>query len=284
MIAIVCWNIRWGEGRDGRVDLARMVDSARAMGHADVYCFQEVARHFPALDGGAGADQVERLRACLPGFEVIFGAAVDVAGERTGVRRQFGNLVLTRPSALQVYRHQLPRPAEPAVPHMPRQALEVVIATAAGPLRIVTTHLEYYSAMHRAAQVERLRGLYQEASAHPRARPPAAADKPMPPALGPCPTLLCGDFNMERSEPAYGRLLSAFDDGTPALLDAWTVVHPGTPHAPTCGLYELVHWPGANTRDFMFISSDLAARARALDVDLQTDASDHQPLRLVLDL
>ena len=47
---------------------------------------------------------------------------------------------------------------------MQRIALEAVVRTPGGPLRVVTTHLEYYSAMQRAAQVERLRDLHVEAA------------------------------------------------------------------------------------------------------------------------
>src|SRR5215467_2577112 len=45
-------------------------------------------------------------------------------------------------------------------------ALGVVVAGARAPVRITTTHLEYYSAKQRAAQVERLRELHAEAAPH----------------------------------------------------------------------------------------------------------------------
>lgn len=284
MIAIVCWNIRWGEGRDGRVDLARIVDTAKAMGDASVLCFQEVARHFSAIDNGA--DQIALFAQLLPGYEAVFGAGTDLGAAQIGKRRQFGNLILSRLPVLEVCSHLLPRPATAEARHMQRQALEVTLATPSGPLRVITTHLEYHSAEHRAAQIERLRVLHQAVSAHPLIDPTAAgaiAEPNMAP-IGRCPTVLCGDFNMEKSEAGYGRLLQPFNDTTPPLIDAWTVVHPGVEHPATCGIYELVHWPAPNCRDFMFITADLVERARGLDIDVKTDASDHQPLRLLLDL
>ncbi len=286
MIEIVCWNIRWGEGHDGAVDLSRIVNTAMAMGDPDILCFQEVARNFPSLTADSGTDQPAEFRRLLPGFETIFGAGTDVAGDSVGQRRQFGNLVLTRLPVLQTFGHMLPRPAIPETPHAQRQALEVITSTAVGPLRIINTHLEYHSAKHRSAQVERLRALYQEISAHPI--PPRvsqdAEDDPYVPPAGPCPTVLCGDFNMEISEPAYERLLEAFDDDVLAFADAWTVVRPREDHPLTCGIYERIYWSSAHCRDFIFITQDLVERARTLDVDQKTDASDHQPLRLVLDL
>ena len=46
---------------------------------------------------------------------------------------------------------------------MPRVAVEVVVEAPFGPLRVMTTHLEYYSKEHRAAQIARLRELHREA-------------------------------------------------------------------------------------------------------------------------
>ena len=48
---------------------------------------------------------------------------------------------------------------------MPRAAVEVVVEAPFGPLRVMTTHLEYYSKDHRAAQIDRLRELHREACA-----------------------------------------------------------------------------------------------------------------------
>jgi len=284
VIEIVCWNIRWGQGRDGAVDLGRIVDAAMAMGDPDILCFQEVTRSFPELDGG-GEDQPQRLSELLPGFEPIFGYGTDLGGDRAGQRRQFGNLVLTRRPFLQGFSHLLPRPATTGAAHMQREALELIVATAFGPLRIMTTHLEYHSPEHRAAQVEHLRLLHRQAWAHvaqPISALKAVASPYVPPA-GRCPTLLCGDFNMERSEPAYARVREPFDDETQAFVDAWAVAHPGKDHPITCGVYELVHWSVPHCRDFFFVTSDLAPRVHAMDADEKTDASDHQPLRLVLD-
>jgi endonuclease/exonuclease/phosphatase family metal-dependent hydrolase len=50
-----------------------------------------------------------------------------------------------------------------------------------------------------------------------------------------------------------------------------------------CGLFDREQWDeGPHCRDYFFVTPDLAARTVDLVVDLETDASDHQPLLLVL--
>ena len=268
MTALVTWNIQWGQGCDGVVDLARIARVVRALGEADVICLQEVARNDPDIAGGA--DQAAALARLFPDYRVCFGPGV----ERPP--REFGNVLLSRLPVLQVFRHLLPRPAEAGIKHMQRQAIEAVVQTAAGPLRVVTTHLEYYSAAHRAAQIERLRALQEEVAAN-AARPPTPGPSPYDPVPRPASVVICGDFNLLPDDKEYGQLFRG------PLLDAWTVHRQGEPHPPTTGVHDRVQWKmGGHCRDYFAVTSDVAQRIAALEVDLATDASDHQPLRLVL--
>ena len=268
MTAILTWNIQYGRGCDGAVDLARIARVARAMGEVDVLCFQEVSRNDADIAGGA--DQAAELARLFPGYQVFFGPGV----ERPP--REFGNVLLSRLPVLQVFRHLLPRPAQGGIKHMQRQAIEAVVQTAAGPLRVVTTHLEYYSAAHRAAQIERLHALQAEVAAN-AAQPPQPAASPYDPVPRPSALVLCGDFNLLPDEKEYGQLFQG------PLLDAWTVRRQGEPHLPTTGVHDRVQWKmGGHCRDYFAVTSDVAQRIAALEVDVATDASDHQPLRLVL--
>lgn len=268
MTTIVSWNIQCGSGCDGVVDLERIARVIKAMGEADVVCMQEVARNDPAIAGGA--DQAAELEALFPGYRAIFGPGLDRPP------RQFGNLLLSRLPLLQVFRHLLPQPAEGGIKHMQRQAIETVLETRTGPLRVVTTHLEYYSARHRSAQIERLRALQAEAAEN-EAQPPKAAASPYDATPRPASLVLCGDLNLLPGDAEYGLLFR------PPLVDAWRRAHPGKPHAPTTGVFDRKQWPmGGHCRDYFALTPDVAVRVAALDVDLATDASDHQPLRLVL--
>jgi len=81
------------------------------------------------------------------------------------------------------------------------------------------------------------------------------------------------------------RLLSPIDARTPSYRDAWDCLHSGSLRPPTVGVHDQVQWPGLPfTWDFIFVSEDLAPRVRELRVDLTSDASDHQPMVLELDL
>ena len=46
---LVTWNIQWGQGCDGRIDLGRIVRTAKDLCDADVFCFQEVSHEVLGL-------------------------------------------------------------------------------------------------------------------------------------------------------------------------------------------------------------------------------------------
>ncbi|MCG7401096.1 MULTISPECIES: endonuclease/exonuclease/phosphatase family protein [Caballeronia] len=287
---LVDWNIQWGRGVDGRVDLARIVAEAKALHDFDVLCLQEVTRGFHeseqagGLKGGPGADQFAELEALIPGATVIDGIGSDLPPVGAGIaRRQFGNAIVSRLPVRQVLRHSLPWPADPAKPSMLRVALEAVIETDVGPLRIVSTHLEFYSEKQRLAQVARLRELHAEACAHERQ--PAKAESqasPFADTARPVSAIVCGDFNSAFDGSAYRAMLEPIADA-PAFVDAWTCAHPNEPRAATVGLYDRDQWPdGPFACDFIFVSEDLKARIAGCEADQSSRSSDHQPMWLEL--
>jgi endonuclease/exonuclease/phosphatase family metal-dependent hydrolase len=283
---LVTWNIQWGRGADGRVDLARIARELRrvAGGDADVICLQEVSDGHDRLPGCDGSDQFAELAALLPRFEPVAGIATDTRPRDGAPRKRFGNLLLSRWPVRQALRHLLPWPAEDGVRSMQRVAVEATLDTPLGLLRVTTTHLEYYSAPQRAAQVERLRELQREAAAHARTqRPGSAAEGAFEPVPRAAPAVLAGDFNCRPGDPALARLLEPIDAATPAYRDAWAIAHPGRPHEATVGRYDKAQWPGEPfTFDFILVTDDLARRVRDVRVDAASDASDHQPVLLEL--
>jgi endonuclease/exonuclease/phosphatase family metal-dependent hydrolase len=297
---LITWNIQWCRGADGRVDPERIVREARALADFDVLCVQEVADNFPhpRLAGADDSDQFAGLAALLPGYTAIAGIAVDRAGD-DGRRRRFGNLVVSRLPVGQVFRHLLPYPADAGVPAMPRVAVEAVVDSPQGAIRIITTHLEYYSARQRMAQVEALRTIYAEGEAHARAKPATIGGGPFEGIARPRATLIAGDFNFEPDSPEYRRLLAPFDgagasawagavpegvDATPALADAWRARHPGEAHPTTFKLYEKLRPDEPELHcDFVFAEPSALARIASIEVDAVTRASDHQPIVVRLD-
>ena len=283
---LITWNVQWCRGVDGRVDPARIVADAKAFADFDVLCLQEIADNFPdpRLAGSAAEDQFALLASLLPEFTAIPGIAVDHPAD-AGRRRRFGNLILSRLPVRQAYRHLLPSPVDPGLNGMPRMAVEAVIATASGEIRVITTHLEYYSRKQRGAQVDALRAIYADGYGH--AQHGSIVDTshgPFHTFLRPKATLITGDFNLEPDDPLHARMGAPFADGTPPLFDAWEIMHPGVPHAGTFKLYEkdFPEQPELHC-DFIFVSEDLKPRIADVRVDRDTKAADHQPVILELE-
>jgi endonuclease/exonuclease/phosphatase family metal-dependent hydrolase len=263
------------------VNPARISKVVREMADVDVLCLQEVARNFPSLQGSAGEDQYETLAGLFTGYTVVRGIAIDVLAP--GDRSQFGNALLTRLPVLQAYRRLLPSPADPEVPSMQRAAVEVVLDAPWGPLRVTTTHLEYYSATQRSAQVDALRDLQIEAAGHAAAPQRGKDGGPFQPLPRPASAILTADFNFRPEDPLHRHLQSPLGKGVPAYRDAWQLRHPGRPHAPTLGVHDKAQWPDpAFACDFVFVTEDIAGRVEDVMVNGDTDASDHQPVLLVL--
>jgi endonuclease/exonuclease/phosphatase family metal-dependent hydrolase len=262
----------------------RVADVIKGMGDADVICLQEVSRYDSEMDGGKGTDQATVLGTFFPGYHPVFGPALDRQGNVPAQRRQFGNLILSRLPVLQVFKHLLPQPA-PAEPckHMPRQALEVVVEINDGPLRIVTTHLEYHSESQRQAQARRLREVQAEVIKNQQYANNAPSSGPYAAVPRPARSILCGDFNSAPDDSVYNMLTTPPEATANDYLDAWRIIKGRASHAPTCGIHDRIQWPqGPHCRDFFFISEDMCEFANDIQVQEETDASDHQPVLLHL--
>ena len=264
------WNVQWCRGIDARVDPVRIAAYVRDCG-ADVACFQEIASAYLDLPGSHGEDQPSMLAGALPGYEAVVAWGVDVRGAN-GSRARFGNLVLSRLPVERVRRHALPWPANADTPSMPRVAVEVIVGTPAGPLRVMTTHLEYYAASHREAQVRRLCQIVEEGSVPRLGTHDPGPFRSDPPVLG---ALVCGDFNMPPDDPLHRDLIGA------GLVDAWSSVTGGAPHPPTFRLYD-ESGAAPYCCDFVYLTAGLASRVQSVRIDGETRASDHQPV--VVDL
>lgn len=268
---IVTYNIQWGKGRDGRIDLPRIADT---VGAADVIALQEVERNWRPQDW---PDQALRLAELLPGHDWVHGAAVDLHGGR-GVRRQIGNMVLAR-TGIESTR-SLPLPARPVDGHVNDQQAMTEAVTAG--LRIYNTHLNYLGEDQRLDQAARLLALIAEA---PERGGPVTA--PGRNGLGPEddwivlpggrfptmpePALLLGDFNCVPGSPTYRMIRAAgFVDALSlaGIRDDDGVTFPG--HVPPLRL------------DHIFLSPSLLPRFRRAWIDEAAVGSDHQPVWLDL--
>lgn len=284
MTRILSWNIQNGKGNDGRISLERIAGVIGAMGDADVICLQEVSRGLALQADGRAPDQVAELEQLFPGYEIAFGIAFEARPPGASARWQYGNAILTKLPLSLVVSHPLPRPGVENVLHMTRQATEVVVADGSGPLRIVNTHLEFHSAVHRLAQVDRLRDLQREAVEETALPPRTDTSGPYQQVARPVDAIYCGDFNMLPGSEEYRRLLAPLGEENRPFEDAWMKLYPKREHDPTCGVHDRQQWPeGPHCRDFFFATGRCAAALVAMQVNIETDASDHQPLVLELD-
>ena len=274
---IVSWNIQAAKGIDGVIDVARIANVTRDFGDADVICFQEVEQTIGSQV--QRASQAESLAGFFPEHEMFYGPAIDRLIE--GGRARFGNMILSRLPVHNVLLHKLPQPADPETRNMARQATEILVDFNNRPLRIMTTHLEYFASGQRAAQIEYFMRYLQES--RERAENPSPSGEgsySAPPET--LLTVLCGDFNLTPDSPDYTALLESTRGN--ALVDAWTLVHGDQSHAPTCGIFDHHQWPdGQHCRDFFFVTPELGKLVGDTVVNTETTASDHQPILLVLE-
>jgi endonuclease/exonuclease/phosphatase family metal-dependent hydrolase len=283
---LLSWNIQWGRGADGVVDLGRTISAIRMLGDFDVICLQEVAVGFAGLQGGAPIDEVAAFAAAFPAYCVHFAEGVDLP-DGIGGRSRFGNLTLSRLPVGQVFRHSLPRPPEEGVPSMPRVCLEVIVEGPSGPVRVMNTHLEYHSRIQRMTQIAALHTFQSDAVRLAEmggqvAGSNAKVDSPF--AVWPRPTsaVVCGDFNCEPGSPEYYRMTAPISADVSGWEDAWNACYSEIPHLCTVGLNG-AEWPDRSyCCDYFFVSADLVDRVEAVAVDQATAASDHQPVMLTL--
>ncbi len=278
---LLTWNVQWFLGLDGKVDVERVIGHAQTLVDFDVLCLLEVTDNEPELPGTEGANQVLEVSHHLPGYEVVFAAAVDDLAPDGLSRRRFGNLLASRHPIAWVRRHALPWPHSAATqdrPSMPRVALEALILAPQGAIRVITTHLEYYHAEQREAQAEALVRILAEGE--------TAARHPPPPEIEPGPfrarpqslhAIVCGDFNCAPGTSAHRILTES------GLLDAWSLAHPERAQPPTFRLHEHEDGETPIACDFIFVSPSLASRVREVDTDSMTMLSDHQPVWVEVD-
>jgi endonuclease/exonuclease/phosphatase family metal-dependent hydrolase len=301
-VTFATYNIHYGVGPDTRCDLERI---ARAVRDVDVIGLQEVDR-FWARSGDQ--DQLALLGAWMPDHVAAWGPNVDVyktapdgALAPAHIRRQFGNLILSRYPIVSIRNHPLPRYGAAAAMDMQRGALEAVIRTPARTLRVYCAHVCHLSDRQKAIQARHLVDQHKRAAregavlsgVHPS--DPSWSQEPPLPAM-PEEAVILADLNAEPGSEAYvalagdasGRFGHLARRG--GFVDAWLAAghKDGPPDAATgrvpgaTSLSQAAR-KGGRRADFCFVSESLAAQVRSAHV-VDTDGSDHLPLIVGLEL
>lgn len=290
---VATYNIQWGKGRDGVVDLARV---ARTVAEADVIGLQEVERNWRDMEH---ADQVQRLAELFPDRYVYFAPSVDIDGSSRAAdgrvvhsRRQYGLLVISRWPILTA--RCFPMPSYPVHGHLNDISvlLETVIGHPAGPFRFYVTHLNYLSERQRLLQTRLVMDIVADAPLQggPITGPgvPAseygadwiAIEKHEVPPM-PAPAILLGDFNMRPDSPEYALLAGPMgpDYGRVAeqghFADALTLAGISEKTGITYPANDIEQ---AKRIDHIFVTLEFAGLLRRAWIDEAADASDHQPV------
>jgi endonuclease/exonuclease/phosphatase family metal-dependent hydrolase len=279
-LRILSWNIQWGLGVDGQGDPARIVSEIRRLGDPDIICLQEVTSGFDDLHANDGHDQFAFFAAAFPGHTAIAAPALDI-GHTKGGRKRFGNLILSRLPVGPVFRFALPWLTVPGRECMPRGMVSATVTTPNGPLRIMTTHLEYSSPVLREAQIDAIREFHRQCCLRV-ATPPPPGKGSYAPQLETTSAILIGDFNMPPDEPSRQRLMEPLaGHGISRFCDAFETVNPGKVHPPSMCLFDQADGP-PRCLDYAFCTEDLTAKLAGVTYDQVSQASDHQPLVMEL--
>lgn len=196
-LRILCYNIHYGQGNDGKYDVARLADVILQT-KPDLVALQEVDVGVKRSDR---VHQAQRLGE-LTGLAVRFGPTQHYEG---GL---FGNAVLTRFPILDVAIHPLPyTESTPERTTYPRGAIAVTVTGPDGKsLRFISTHFQHNVPEDRVAEAKAINQLFAAEGDGLR-------------------TILAGDMNAQPHEEPITELLMHW---TNAIDKAMTPTAPAT--------------------------------------------------------
>lgn len=292
---IVTYNIQFGLGKDGQIDLDRI---AGEVAGADIIALQEIDRNWQR---SGKVDQASQLGAILNQYYWAYGPYFDVDASEVATdgainnqRRQFGNMILSKTPIISTRLFPMPKSILHHRHNIIAGLFEGVVALPnGGAVRIYNAHLGARLQCDRLAQINTLgeiihrapfeggawtgchvSGLWEENAAPP----------PMPEAF-----VLLGDFNLESSDAEYDMLVGPKDgdlgriSSAGQFADTWvTAGHPEdqgiTYRDNTSGIQN------AGMRiDYAFVGQSMKEQVRGAWIDDAAVGSDHQPYWIELD-
>ncbi|MBD9374525.1 endonuclease/exonuclease/phosphatase family protein [Rhizobium sp. ARZ01] len=278
----VTYNIQYGIGLDGRLDLARIASEIES---ADVIALQEVTRGFHR---NGNIDMVAELQARLPAHFCVYWPACDVDagsaiedGRAVSRRFQFGNMVLSRDPILASRLISLPRSRTIDRLNLQRGATEAVIDAPGGPLRVYSVHLDHIYRGERIEQIrylkERIQAYALDGGAISGAGEFGLREPPFPDDY-----VLMGDFNMVPESPEYCAVAGEIDGyygrqiRATNPLDVLAGLGKRSPES-----YSWIDPKDHSHRmflDYCFVSHGLVGRLKEAWVDETATGSDHLPV------
>jgi endonuclease/exonuclease/phosphatase family metal-dependent hydrolase len=292
---VVTYNIQWGKGKDGAVDLARI---ARAVDGADIIGLQEVEAGWKRT---GGIDQSEALGALLPKYYRVFGPGFDIEASRASAdgtvehrRRRFGNMILAKGPILSCRVFPLPKIAVRKLGSMQTAFVEGVVRLGSRMLRVYSVHLDDVLGRERLMQIAVLRRIIAEAPGEggvmsgtiPPNDPYLDEDwhngEPQPPM--PEPAIVMGDFNAPPETPEYDAMVGPLDrrQGRVVTPDNLVDTMTAAGHPEACGAtwypYKNRSSEAPQRLDYIFVTPGLAVAVSKAWIDQDAQGSDHQPV------
>ena len=274
------YNIQYAKGRDGKVDLARIIGEVEG---ADVIALQEVERNW-ARSGNV--DQVRLIGEALRGYFWVYGAGVDLhvdgATSAENSRRQFGNMLLCRFPILSSRHHLLPKYASSGPLSIQRSCIEATVRFGEKLLRLYSIHLTHLSAATRMPQVEALLAIHRNAvfEGAPVSGDVSGTDwGDVGEQSVPVDAVLLGDFNFQPDSAEYARIVGPLSDyggrieNPTGFVDAWCAAGHAIDGGHTSDVNDL-----PARLDYCFVSHALKSKITACRVDTSATGSDHFPL------
>jgi endonuclease/exonuclease/phosphatase family metal-dependent hydrolase len=300
---LATYNIQYGVGADGVFDLARVAATVK---DADIIALQEVESGWERSGHRDLPAEIARL---FPDRYVAWGPVVDIVklvdGQPAGPavpRRQQGNMIVSRFPILAIRNHLLPKLGAREVLDFQRGAVEALIVSPLGNLRVYSAFLCHLSETQRVLQIQRLKEIVAQADVE---GPPlsGAHFRDASWSLEPSPqyegsrAVLMGDFNCAPNGDAYNELVGELSAKygrfrrREGYIDCWEVAR------TRAGLALASGEPDGATRyssyppqagqgrriDFIFADHSFAERVVAATVLPFAMGSDHAPLFVELE-
>lgn len=301
---LVSYNIRFGLGTDQHIDLERI---AKTVQDADIIALQEVERFWKR---SGMTDQPEILSGHLKDFYWAYCPAFDVdASERSnGViinrRRQFGPMLLSRWPIRSSRSIVFPKLGTAHEFNMDTGALECVIDTPSGPLRVYSIHLSAISSRERLLQLDHLLQFHRNAhinggawtgehAAIDRTKDKISYDQNWSngesPPLMPTETIMMGDFNCEPDSEEYEWMVGSVDFShgrvghLDSFVDGWLVAKARLGSRFSWSPDPIDKKPARSLRlDYCFVDPRFSKKIEESWIDRDADGSDHRPIWIKL--
>ncbi len=304
---IVTYNIQFGLGKDRRFDPERIASDVDG---ADIIALQEVERYWKR---SGNVDQPAKLGKILNKYYWAYGPYFDVDasipqpdGRIKNVRRQFGNMILSKTPILSTRLFPLPKSALRQRHNMVVGVFEGVVKLQRdGALRIYNAHLGARSQHDRVSQIISIRDTIRRAPAEGGAWTgdlahslwehhahtlweEDATPPPMPESF-----VLLGDFNLEAKDPEYDYLVGPKDgdlgrlSSSEEFIDTWVAAGHDEGEGVTFPA-NLFHDPSSSDApgmrlDYAFVDQSMESHVLGAWIDETARGSDHQPYWIELD-